>query len=107
MGFARLCRGLFVNRRSHGLHPGLAYHRGLTEPGPEKRIPEPHGDPVIELGELVVYAMIGLEATGPTRADVPMVMAMVHQGIPNETDQPTRHHAGEARDAPAQGHAIP
>ena len=75
-----------------------------TTPNTTRR---PGGNPGIGIGALGGKAGMGLEPTGPDQGEDAMRVAMMHQGIPNETEQPARHHAGNAGDACAQGHEIP
>src|SRR5437868_15401142 len=65
---------------------------------PEDEIPGTHGYSEIVLRKMVMDAVVGFELAEPADLDVPVVVAMVHQGIVNEPGEPSGKDAGEVGD---------
>ena len=67
--------------------------RGWTPvPGPEHNIPEAHSHAEIAIRKLVMHPVISLEFTHPPNFEIPMMVAVMHEGVINKPYEPAAQH---------------
>ena len=56
----------------------------------EYAVPKAHGHPEIAIWKLVMHAMVGLQLPQHGPIQGPVMVTVMHDGIPDKTSQPTR-----------------